>query len=120
MGDHHGDGYSDELPLHTVSLDSFSKSKFEITNRQYCDYLNSAILAGDIKVAGGIVYDFNDIGNSYPYYDTHSYDTDSQIDYWDGVFSVRTKSGRDMSDDPMVKVSWYGAVAYCNWRSAQE
>jgi len=120
MGDHHGDGYSDELPLHTVSLDSSSKSKFEITNRQYCDYLNSAILAGDIKVAGGIVYDFNDTGNSYPYCDTHSYDADSQIDYSDGVFSVRTKSGRDMSDDSMVKVSWYGAVAYCNWRSAQE
>jgi sulfatase modifying factor 1 len=25
-----------------------------------------------------------------------------------------------MSDDPMVMVSWYGAVAYCNWRSVEE
>jgi hypothetical protein len=25
-----------------------------------------------------------------------------------------------MSDDPMVEVSWYGAAAYCNWRSSQE
>jgi formylglycine-generating enzyme required for sulfatase activity len=25
-----------------------------------------------------------------------------------------------MSNDPMVQVSWYGAVAYCNWRSQQE
>jgi formylglycine-generating enzyme required for sulfatase activity len=25
-----------------------------------------------------------------------------------------------MSDDPMVEVSWYGAVAYCNWRSGAE
>ena len=25
-----------------------------------------------------------------------------------------------MSDDPMVQVSWYGSVAYCNWRSSEE
>jgi len=25
-----------------------------------------------------------------------------------------------MLDDPMVEVSWYGAVAYCNWRSSEE
>ena len=24
-----------------------------------------------------------------------------------------------MSNDPMVEVSWYGAAAYCNWRSQQ-
>ena len=25
-----------------------------------------------------------------------------------------------MVNDPMVEVSWYGAAAYCNWRSQQE
>jgi len=122
MGDHFAEGGLDELPLHPVLLDSFFMSKFEITNQQYCDYLNSAYDACDTKVDGGVVYDFNDTGNSYPYCNTHSYDTDSQIDYNDvtGTFSVRTKGGRDMSDDPMVEVSWYGAAAYCNWRSAQE
>ncbi|HEV58481.1 MAG TPA: formylglycine-generating enzyme family protein, partial [Phycisphaerales bacterium] len=35
------------------------------------------------------------------------------------TFSVRTKCGRSMVNDPMVSVSWYGAVAYCNWRSGQ-
>ncbi|MCK4293223.1 MAG: formylglycine-generating enzyme family protein [Planctomycetes bacterium] len=123
MGDHLGDGYADdELPIHPVLLDSFFMSKFEITNRQYCDYLNAAILAGDIKVVGGIVYALSHGSNSYPYCDTHSYDAHSQIDYNDvsETFSVRTKGGRDMSDDPMVEVSWYGAVAYCNWRSQEQ
>ncbi len=97
-------------------------SKFNITNQQYCDYLNSAYDACDIKVDGGVVYDFNDTGNSYPYCDTHSYDTDSQIDYNDvsGTFSVREKGGRDMSNDPMVEVNWFGSVAYCNWQSSEE
>ena len=121
MGDHHGDGYSDELPVHAVLLDSFFTSKYEITNQQYCEYLNSAILAGDIKVVDGIVYGFKDTANSYPYCDTHSYSDYSQIDYNNvsKTFSVRTKGERDMSDDPMVTVSWYGAAAYCNWRSEQ-
>ncbi|MHC4084738.1 MAG: formylglycine-generating enzyme family protein [Planctomycetota bacterium] len=121
MGAHLG-GYGSEHPVHLVLLDLFFMSKFEITNRQYCDYLNSAILAGEIKVVGGIVYGFNDTGNIYPYCNTHSFDVDSQIDYNEvsETFSVRTKSGRDMSGDPMVEVSWYGAAAYCNWRSQQE
>jgi sulfatase modifying factor 1 len=119
MGDNLGDGYSDELPVHMVTLDSFYMGKYEITNRQYCDYLNSA-WPGQIKVVSGVVYAVSDSSNGYPYCETHGADTNSQIDFSDPDFSVRTKSGRDMSNDPMVLVSWYGAVAYCNWRSAQE
>ena len=120
MGDNLGDGWSGELPVHTVTVDSFHMGKYEITNRQYCDYLNSAEDGGEIKVDGGIVYASSDRSNSYSYCDTHSHSTDSQIDYSGGVFTVRTKSGRDMSNDPMVRVSWYGVAAYCNWRSQQE
>jgi formylglycine-generating enzyme required for sulfatase activity len=121
MGDHH-DGMSGALPVHAVFLDAFFIGKFTITNRQYCDYLNSAILAGDIKVVGGNVFDISDTGSSRPYCYTRNYSTYSQIDYSGGVFSVRTKGQppRDMSNDPMVLVSWYGATVYCNWRSDQE
>jgi sulfatase modifying factor 1 len=121
MGDHHGDGIGDELPLHAILLDSFFMSRYEITNQQYCDNLNSAILAGDIKVDCGVVYDFNDTSNSFPYCDTSTSYFYSQIDYSGGVFSVKTKDGTtNMSDHPIVIVSWYGSVAYCNWRSQQE
>jgi len=119
MGDSFSEGGSDELPVHTVALDSFYMGKYDITNRQYCDYLSSGISQGLITVTDGVVYKAGS-GTSYPYCGTQSADSDSQIDYSDGVFSVRMKSGRDMSNDPMVMVSWYGAVAYCNWRSQQE
>jgi len=119
MGDSFGEGSSDERPVHTVTLDSFYMGKYEITNAQYCAFLNWADDNEWITVTSGVVYKPGS-GTSYPYCDTHSADTDSQIDYSGGVFSVRTKSGRDMSYDPMVQVSWYGAVAYCNWRSQQE
>ena len=130
MGDHHGDGYPGELPVHAVLLDSFYMGRYEITNQQYCGYVNSAYPA-QIKVDNGVVYASSDSSNSYPYCSTSSAPTGfpdwgeySQIDHNDvsGTFSVRTKgvSNRDMSNDPMVMVSWYGAVAYCNWRSSEE
>ncbi|MCK5172633.1 MAG: SUMF1/EgtB/PvdO family nonheme iron enzyme, partial [Planctomycetes bacterium] len=61
MGDHH-DG---RAPVHAVYLDSFYMSRYEVTNRQYCDYLNSAY-PGQLKVVGGVVYASTDTGNSYP------------------------------------------------------
>jgi len=112
MGDHFSDGGSNELPVHLVKVNSFYMSPYEITNGQYCEYLNSA---NEIKVVDGIVYSSSDANNSYPYCATQNYDYKSQIDYSDDMFSVRTKNDRDMSNDPMVMVSWYGAVAYCDY-----
>ena len=128
MGDHFAEGYDDERPVHAVLLDAFFMSKYEITNQQYCDYLNDANSLGQLKVVSGIVYASSDDGNSYPYCSTSSaptgypdYGEYSQINYSGGVFSVNTKDGTtDMSNHPMILVSWYGCAAYCNWRSGEE
>jgi len=119
MGNSFYEGWSPELPVHTVQLDSFAIGKFEVTNGQYCQYLNSALVQGLIAVTSGVVYKAGS-GTSYPYCDTHSTDSASQIDYSGEIFSVRSKSGRSMVNDPMVLVTWYGAAAYCNWRSQQD
>ena len=116
MGDNFNEGDSDEKPVHAVSVDAFFMSKYEVTNQQYCDYLNSAFGTG-VYVSGGIVYG---TGNKQFYCDTSAYSSYSQISLSTGVFSVSTKAGRDMSSDPMVEVSWYGSAAYCNWRSQRE
>jgi sulfatase modifying factor 1 len=120
MGDSKNEGGSGERPVHTVTVDSFAMGKYEITNGQYRDFLNSARTQGLITVnTNGIVYKVGS-GTSYPYCDTTTSSSYTQIVVSNNTFSVRTKDGRDMTNDPMVEVSWYGAVAYCNWRSQKE
>ena len=106
------EGWPDELPVHAVYVDAFYMDVYEVTNEQYCAYLNSAYGQGLIEVTSGVVYK---AGDSKPYCDTNSADTNS-CTVWNGsTFTV--ESGR--ADHPMVEVSWYGAAAYSNWRSAQ-
>ena len=119
MGDGLGDGWADERPVHSVTVDPVRMGRCEVTNGQYCEFLNSALGQGLIGVSGGVVYQAGR-GLEYPYCDTSAAGRGSQIDFAGGVFSVRSKGGRSMADDPMVEVSWYGSAAYCNWMSVQE
>jgi formylglycine-generating enzyme required for sulfatase activity len=118
MGDHHGLGAedashpTDEIPIHSVFIDSFYMGTTEITNQQYVEYLNSARSQGLIEVRAGIVYG---VGGSDVYFQTHKSDTYSQID-WDGnVFAVL----RNQDSHPVTSVQWVGAAAYTNWLSIQ-
>ena len=122
MGDHFDDWkptkIENEKPVHGVDIDSFYMSRYVTTNRQYCDFLNAA----DVEVFWDTVYASSDETYYYPYCRVHSFSGRSQIEYSDSndVFTVRSKLGKDMSNHPVVQVSWYGAAAYCNWRSQQE
>jgi len=116
MGDPWSEGGDNERPVHTVSLSSYYMDRYEVTNRQYADALNWAYAQGGlITVINNAVYQY-DSGAAYAYCDTTASSTYSRIT-WDGsIFGV--VSGKE--DHPMVRVSWYGAVAFCNWRSAME
>jgi len=89
-------------------------NKYETTNAQYCQYLNSAINDGLITVYSNRVYAASDTSHSHVYFETYDASSYSQITYSGGLFSVRTRDGYDMSDYPVVEVSWYGATAFCN------
>ena len=91
------DGDYDEHPAHPVTINSFSMSRTEITNGQYCDFLNDIDCNKDGSYEGT---DYIDMESKY-----------CQITFSAGIF--RPKSGKD--NFPAVEVSWKGARAYCRW-----
>ena len=94
MGSNDSDAYDDEKPVHTVTVGNFALSQTEITNSQYCKFLNEK---GN-QTEGGATW--LDIESSY-----------CQIEKSGGIF--KPKSGK--GNYPVIEVTWYGAKAYCNW-----
>ena len=89
-------GESDESPVHRVTLDGFSMSKYEITNKQYCAFLNEK---GN-QSEGGLEW----------------------INWGENKRKINKESGRfyvesGYEDHAVIYVSWYGAKAYCTWLS---
>ncbi|MEW6536824.1 MAG: FG-GAP-like repeat-containing protein [Candidatus Auribacterota bacterium] len=102
MGDTFGEGAANEFPVHAVYLDAYFIDKYEVTNAEYVLFLNAVLVAGDIEIAGGIVYKqgtteaYIDVGNN------------PEINYSENVFSV--VAGKEMY--PVRYVAWYGAKAF--------
>ena len=91
-------------------------SKYETTNAQYCEYLNSAMNDGLIMVYNNDVYAVSDTSHSQIYLELYpQLSSYSQITYSGETFSVRRRDGYDMSNHPVVEVTWYGAAAFCNY-----
>ncbi len=100
-------------------------SQCETTNAQYCQFLNAALVSGDITVIGNHVYGASGLNSGEDYIDQVYYNLAgagytcdgatnggaARIRYCEGVFTV--ESG--LEDHPVTYVSWYGATAFGNY-----
>ncbi len=114
MGDTFAEGQGNEIPVHTVNVDTVLMDHAEVTYQQYAEALNWANSQGNlITTINGVVYKYNS-GSAYPYCDTVLNSAFTSLT-WDGT-SFRVNWGKDYY--PVAMVSWYGAAAYANWKSA--
>ena len=104
MGDHFDVGTEDELPLHTVEINAFMMSRYEITNQQYCEFLNNALVQNQIEVRDYVVYAIEDINSDFPYQVTTEGSSDSCISYSSGT-TFTVAPGKE--SHPVTAVSWY-------------
>ena len=112
MGEVENAGESNEKPVHTVTLSGFEMSTTEVTNAQYCAYLNAAMASRDIEVKkDGNVYGKTGSWKGQGYLDIgYTYDASNKcwIVYSSEQFSVT----QGHEDWPVVAVTWYGAKAF--------
>lgn len=117
MGDHHEfvdpKHGGDETPVHTVRLDAFQIGVFDVTTREYCEFLNAALADKMLEVRNGGVYR---VGGSDLLCETRDMSPFSRIGWDGGTFSVLDHK----EDHPVVCIRWPGAALYCNWLSAQQ
>ncbi len=115
MGRHwsEGGGQSDELPVHTVSLDSFLMDKFEVTNQTYSAYLNFGLFFGRIQMQQTWTGDYEilPVGSMWDSgFVLCEINTTPGLTY-DGTWFKPTLG---MEHHPVVNVSWFGACAFAN------
>ncbi len=114
MGDSFSEGDNNERPVHSVSVNTFYMDRFEVTNDKMVEILNWAYGQGKISISSvGSVR--NTDGDSREL-------VDLDVPYcgitWNGSqFDMKAIRG---SAYPCVEVTWYGAAAFCNYRSQQE
>jgi formylglycine-generating enzyme required for sulfatase activity len=91
-------GASDEKPIHPVTLSDFYIGKYEVTNAQFCAFLNEK---GNREGGGA---EWIDLDGSYS-------NEKCRIIRRGNRFEVE----RGYEDHPVIYVSWFGARAFCDW-----
>ena len=108
MGAKEGDKYAmmREKPAHKVSVDGFFIDAHEVTNKQYCDFLNKAFTEKIIEVIDGLVVCKED--NKTILFKTTDAVPFSEIKFTNGKFEVVNKR----ENFPVVFVTFNGANKY--------
>lgn len=90
-----------EKPAHKVFLDRYYIDQFEVSNMAFAEFLNE--VGNQIEGVAGKAHWVEES------------DPDLQIHRFDGVWQA--DPGRE--NHPMNEVTWFGARAFCEWRTAR-
>ncbi|RLD69361.1 MAG: hypothetical protein DRI95_00190 [Bacteroidetes bacterium] len=113
------EGEENETPIHTVALNDFYISKYEITNEQFCWFLNiygsDTVKEGEHKGKKMIYYTSGKEKWLWKgYIEDYSYENQG-INFTEKAW--RPRIGYD--NYPVIKVTWYGANEFCNWANGR-
>jgi formylglycine-generating enzyme required for sulfatase activity/phosphatidylethanolamine-binding protein (PEBP) family uncharacterized protein len=96
-----------------VRLDAFYIGINDVTTREYCAFLNSALGQKQIEVRADGVYL---VGGNDLLCETRARSPYNRIGCNGATFTVLDRK----ENHPIVCIRWPGAAAYCNWLSAQQ
>ena len=97
---------------------SYSIGKCEVSVLEYLEYLNAAELASAITVSAGAV---KRAGGTETYCITAVADPRSPVAYdGDRIMLQRFYCAPGSESRPVIYVSWFGAAAFCNWKSVAD
>src|SRR5581483_8554121 len=100
----------EEIVSQIVELDAFLLAAFPVTNEQYADWLNEALVEGKIKPdEKGVIRDFH----RNILCKTHWAAPSSQIEMAVSQGQLLFKPLKGTQRHPVTQVSWFGALAYC-------
>ncbi len=95
------DGFDHELPVHEVKLNDFYIGKYEVTNKEFCEFLVAqGTTLGEYDGLEVVWIELNEFTN---------------IEEIDGTFKVK----ENKENYPVYNVTWYGALAYCEWKEGR-
>lgn len=106
MGDHFNEGYDHELPVHSVTVDDFYIDMYEVTHAKFIEFLNDLGVESNGSYNGTELIDMDD--------------TACAISYDENSFYFSGSNYATSEDCPVIVITWYGAVVYCNWCSQIE
>ena len=118
------DGPPDTRPAHVVTLEPFLIDRFEVTNAEFAEFLNTLEVevlsdapAGGVRPADVRGADagrlFERDAHTQPYVALG--DQEARIALVDGRFGAEP----GYADHPVTEATWYGARAFCAWRGAR-